>query len=164
MYAHAEGISTIASGYYSHAEGRKSEAQALYSHAEGDSTIASGNGAHSGGCETTASADYAFAHGSYLIAEKANQVVFGQFNKNNTTDIFQIGYGSSDTARKNVFAIDTEGDAQISKSLNIGGLSDDTGEAHTLFVSGPAYLLSGADTHESYTPTKDTHLVPKKYV
>lgn len=164
MYAHAEGISTIASGYYSHAEGRKSEAQALYSHAEGDNTIASGNGAHSGGCETTASADYAFAHGSYLIAEKANQVVFGQFNENNTTDIFQIGYGSSDTARKNVFAIDTEGDVQISKSLNIGGLSDDTGEAHTLFVSGPAYLLSGADTHESYTPTKDTHLVPKKYV
>ena len=164
MYAHAEGVYTIASGYYSHAEGRKSEAQALYSHAEGDNTIASGNGAHSGGCETTASADYAFAHGSYLIAEKANQVVFGQFNENNTTDIFQIGYGSSDTARKNIFSIDTDGDAKIEKSLNIGGLEDTSGVAHTLYVSGPSYFLAGIDTDPNYSPSKDTELVPKKYV
>ena len=164
LFSHAEGYLTEANGTISHAEGSETLASGYVSHAEGDNTIASGYVSHAGGKVTEANGSYSFTHGYYLTAKGESQAVFGKYNASNTTDIFQIGGGTSDTARKNIFSIDTDGDAKIEKSLNIGGLEDTSGVAHTLYVSGPSYFLAGIDTDPNYSPSKDTELVPKKYV
>lgn len=59
----AEGESTTASGYGSHAEGCYTSASASYSHAEGDSTKANGEGSHAEGFSTTAGDMYSHAEG-----------------------------------------------------------------------------------------------------
>lgn len=92
--SHAEGNKTTASSFYSHAEGTYTTASGTYSHAEGQGTIASGYAAHaedyakeaSGGYShaegmTTISSGYAsHAEGLLTIAKTAYQHVFGACN------------------------------------------------------------------------------------
>lgn len=81
-YAHAEGWNTKAWGIQSHAEGHQCESIGHYSHAEGIKTIASAQGSH----------------------------VQGQYNiPGNYAHI--VGWGSSDTNRKNIHTLDTIGNA-----------------------------------------------------
>lgn len=58
----------VASGFYSHAEGRRTTASGSPSHAEGDGTIASGDGAHTEGYGTIASGGYSHAEGQRTTA------------------------------------------------------------------------------------------------
>lgn len=58
----------IASGNYSHAEGRGTTASGEAAHAEGGITVASGLGSHAEGGYTTASSNFAHAEGSYTVA------------------------------------------------------------------------------------------------
>lgn len=52
--AHAEGLSTNAAGGYTHAEGQSTLAVGIASHAEGISTVANGNSAHAEGSNSEA--------------------------------------------------------------------------------------------------------------
>lgn len=56
-----------------------------------------------------ASAAQAFAIGLGTKAGSANQFVMGQFNSNNTDNLFEVGYGSGDTSRKNILELNKDG-------------------------------------------------------
>jgi hypothetical protein len=163
-HSHSEGQSTTASGENSHAEGYSTTAGGNNSHAEGNSTTASGESSHAGGESSIAKGKKSFVHGYSLTAEGENQAVFGKYNFVNTTDIFQIGGGTSNTNRKNIFSIDTDGDAKIEKSLNIGGLPTDLMAGYSLGVNGYTYFNDFVSVSDNYTPTEDNHLVNRKFV
>ena len=59
----SNGIYTVASGEYSHAEGYSTEATGSYSHAEGNSTTAFGDYSHAEGYAAHARGDYSHAEG-----------------------------------------------------------------------------------------------------
>ena len=109
-YSHAEGSNSKATGYASHAEGNYSIAKGSYSHAEGNNTEAIGNSSHAGGYKSSASAPYSFCHGRELRTVGIEpQAAFGCFNETNSSMLFSIGNGSSDTDRKNAFSINKSG-------------------------------------------------------
>lgn len=109
-YSHAEGSGTKTAGYASHAEGQGSIAKGNYSHAEGSNTEAIGAGSHAGGYKSNASAPYSFCHGTELrTVGILPQAAFGRFNETNSSMLFSIGNGSSDTNRKNAFSINDFG-------------------------------------------------------
>jgi hypothetical protein len=64
----SNGLNTIASGSYSHAEGIESIASGSYSHAEGAYTIANGDASHAEGEATTANGYVSHAEGSGTTA------------------------------------------------------------------------------------------------
>lgn len=108
--AHAEGCATKAYGKYSHAEGIQTNASGTCSHAEGIQTNATGYGSHAGGYKSSASAQYSFCHGRELRTVGIEpQAAFGCFNETNSSMLFSIGNGSSDTDRKNAFSINKSG-------------------------------------------------------
>lgn len=108
--AHAEGCATKAYGKYSHAEGMYAYASGTCSHAEGNNTEAIGDSSHAGGYKSSASAPYSFCHGRELRTVGIEpQAAFGCFNKTNSSMLFSIGNGSSDTDRKNAFSINKSG-------------------------------------------------------
>lgn len=98
-YAHAEGKYTVASKAAAHAEGSETTAAGDNSHAEGYNTIASGNASHSEGWGTKASSDYQHVEGKYNVEDASD------------TYAHIVGWGTSDTARKNIHTIDTNGNA-----------------------------------------------------
>lgn len=63
-YAHAEGYQTNATVQAAHAEGNNTTASGFYSHAEGNVTIASGQYAHAEGTNTTASGMHSHTEGN----------------------------------------------------------------------------------------------------
>ena len=77
-------------------------AEGLYSHAQGTNTSASGQASS--------------AAGSYTTAGYPNQFVIGTYNNNLQTNIFEIGGGSSNSSRLNLFSVDTSGYAYTSTS------------------------------------------------
>ena len=116
--SHAEGSNSKATGYASHAEGNYSIAKGSYSHAEGNNTEAIGNSSHAGGYKSIASAPYSFCHGEELKTTGGHtQAVFGRFNEINSSMLFSIGNGSSNTDRKNVFAIDSNGSIWLGSNI-----------------------------------------------
>lgn len=84
-YSHAEGRETTASSNYTHAEGYKSTASNLCSHAEGDRTTASGQSSHTEGSLTTASGNYSHSGGYYTRANSKSMTTIGQYNTNDGT-------------------------------------------------------------------------------
>nr|DAE11517.1 MAG TPA: YadA-like protein [Myoviridae sp. ct4tH12] len=66
--SHAEGNGCVASGSTSHAEGYETTASGNFSHVEGFKTIVSGDYSHAEGYSTTASGNYSHAEGSVTKA------------------------------------------------------------------------------------------------
>ena len=148
--AHAEGGTTIASGFYSHAEGGNTKACGNNSHAEGDSTTASGSyGAHSEGYITQAighnshaeghgsiaSTDFGtHAEGYYTLALSASQHVQGKFNVGNPSGEYAhiVGNGSNSDNRSNAHTLDWNGNSWYAGNIKIGGASYDDVNAKTL--------------------------------
>lgn len=95
----AEGQDTSATGMGAHAEGYQTVASGVYSHAEGKWTKAEGSCSHTSGLGT--------------IAKNGAEVAFGKYNESNEKTVFSIGWGTSDTNRKNLFEIRTDGSAYI---------------------------------------------------
>ena len=124
VYAHAEGDTTTASGYVSHAEGWDTESSGRYSHAEGYGTTASGQGAHAEGGGTIASGDLSHASGFCTIAASHYQTVIGHFNMIDTTDTFAfiIGNGSAENTRSNALTVDWSGNITAPKLMSPGAL------------------------------------------
>lgn len=96
QFSHAEGSNTVAFASYTHAEGQSTKAYGQYSHAEGSGVTTVGLASHAGGLSTIASGSY--------------QTVVGQYNnKGNTSDYFVVGGGTSDSARKDLFNVNSTG-------------------------------------------------------
>lgn len=133
-YSHAEGDTTTASKHSSHAEGYNTTASGDHSHAEGFATTASNESGHAEGRQTTASGEYSHAEGLFAVASNncshaegyatktgANyQHVSGQFNVGKATTLFEIGNGSADNARENVFEISSAGDVVAAGEVTDG--------------------------------------------
>ena len=112
-YSHAEGSSTISRGYGSHAEGFNTTSTGSWSHTEGVSTMAFGVGSHAEGFVTVALGDYQHVQGAYNITSSAKTA-------------FIIGNGTSNSTRSNlVFASGSQ--FQITGSLIVSGSSTFTG-------------------------------------
>lgn len=139
-YSHAEGYNTTAEGDYSHAEGSESYAEGDFSHAEGkahsvgDYSHAEGVDAFARGFEShaegdgvtgqnasmahaegasTANGSYSHAAGYKTVAGYDYQTTVGLFNDNKSTSLFEVGKGTSDSARSNAFEVDTSGNVNI---------------------------------------------------
>lgn len=96
---------SLARGYVSHAEGENTQATGEHSHASGYETIASGN----------------------------EQTVIGRYNTDDTSQLFIIGNGSANDARKNAFTVSETGDitstgntVQLIKNNNLVASYDGT--------------------------------------
>lgn len=98
----------VASGAYSHAEGVYSESTGYASHAEGDQTQARGSASHAGGFSTIVRYNY--------------QTAIGKYNDNKSTNLFEIGNGTS-TARSNAFEVSNTGIAYAS-GIQLATLND----------------------------------------
>ena len=88
-----------------------SGARGNYSVAEGKDILASGYCSHAQNCAT--------------LAQWGFQTAIGRYNKNVSTNLFEIGNGVS--ARSNAFAVDWDGVARLAGSLFTGCSSDSTG-------------------------------------
>ena len=65
------------------------------------------------GLNCIASKSYTFAAGNSTKAEYENQFVIGKYNNNNSANVFEIGWGTSSTAKKNIFEVNTSGKVNI---------------------------------------------------
>lgn len=124
--SHAEGSGTESTGNYSHAEGRKSKATGLYAHAEGFTATASGEAAHAGGDTSIASGDDSFAHGLGVKATGEGTMSCGKYNIADSGDLFCVGNGTGDTARKDAFCVTSSGNAILAGALYSGDRSGNT--------------------------------------
>ena len=132
----AVGMSTTASGNYSHAEGSYTQASGGASHAEGDSTQALGDTSHAEGYRTAASGKNSHAEGTYTIASGENQHVQGRYNIADINNKYAhiVGNGNSSTD-SNAHTLDWEGNGWYAGKLSQEG-----------------------------TPTEDKDLTTKKYL
>lgn len=119
-YSTAEGFSTVASGYCSHAEGGPfgspndgPRATSQGAHAEGRGTESSAFGSHAEGGGSVASGNYSHAQNLMTIAQDENQTALGKFNVADTTSAVIIGNGTSANARSNALTIDWNGNVNI---------------------------------------------------
>lgn len=163
-YSHAEGLGADSSGASSHAEGYYSTALGDYSHAEGGLTIASGEASHAEGYQTEASGiaahaegyqsialgNFSHAEGLGTIASGSYQSVFGRYNeRDNTSSVFVIGVGSSDSTADRADVVRVELDAANPATL---GFFDVTGSIRmkTGNYSGESETRTAAGTLSAY--------------
>ena len=130
-WSHAEGIRATASGNASHAEGRGTIASDNDSHAEGYNTTASGHASHAEGLCTVASGDYSHAEGENTIANNKAEHASGSYNVSNEDTLFSIGDGTAENARRNAF--------EITKT---GGKLHDKDIATTDLIPNPNLLIN----------------------
>jgi hypothetical protein len=105
--ATAEGISTKATGNYSHSEGESTTASGYASHSEGSKTTASGSCSHAGGDRT--------------IAAYAYQTAIGICNDNKSRTLFEVGNGSDTSDRSNAFEVYDNGDINLTGQIEVKG-------------------------------------------
>lgn len=126
--ANAENAVTVASGNYSHSEGENTFATGRASHAEGRAnTTASGEASHAEGYGTKAAAAYSHAEGSGTKTNAQNQHVEGKYNVENSSFIHIIGGGTSDSARKNLFAVSNSGGVAAKGNVYVEANDNSTG-------------------------------------
>ena len=121
--SHAEGYRTIAGGKYSHSEGINTVASGEISHSEGHGTTASGTCSHTEGSSTTASGNNSHASGLATLASNDSEFACGQYNRTNTNQIFSVGIGTADDARKNAISVTKDGTISGDVELTNGGTS-----------------------------------------
>lgn len=89
---------------------QNNSAEGQYSHSEGTNTDASGLGAHAQNINTTAKGQGSTAMGTGTKANNKNQLALGQYNVGTDEDaVVEIGWGTSDTDRKNILSVKSEG-------------------------------------------------------
>ena len=135
-YSHAEGRNTQAGGAASHAEGLNTITSGDYSHAEGNFCITIGNCSHAGGKDSGTSYEASFVHGTGVKDSGPNSVAFGKYNKNTQGILFAIGDGSSGDDRKNAFEV--KSDTIVSRNISFDG-------THKMSEANKA-VLTGTDT------------------
>lgn len=103
------------------AEGISTKATGNYSHSEGESTTASGYASHSEGSETTASGSCSHAGGDRTIAAYAYQTAIGICNDNKSRTLFEVGNGSDTSDRSNAFEVYDNGDINLTGQIKVKG-------------------------------------------
>ena len=133
MAAHAEGYGTYANSDYAHTEGLNTAASGSASHAEGSGSLARGYVSHAEGENTQATGEHSHASGYETIASGNEQTVIGRYNTDDTSQLFIIGNGSANDARKNAFTVSETGDitstgntVQLIKNNNLVASYDGT--------------------------------------
>lgn len=123
--SHAEGWETVAgvsnsSGLAAHAEGYKSQALGSNSHAQNYNCVTEAPYSHVGGhsSEIGSSGWMAFAHGTNLSSNTQNQTVFGKFNDNQTYNALEVGWGTSDSDRKNILELRNNGNLTVTGEVH----------------------------------------------
>lgn len=108
-YSFVGGDGSFATNENAMALGYHCNAKGLASQAMGYDCNALGNTSHAGGARSEATGSGSFAHGDGVKATARCQAVFGLYNATNSNALFQIGNGSSDTARSNAFEVLSNG-------------------------------------------------------
>jgi hypothetical protein len=121
--ANVEGKNNTASGDWSHSQGAYNTSSGLCSSSEGCNNTASGIYSHAGGSSSSSARDNSFVHGLGLIANGAEQMVAGRYNTPNTSDLLQVGNGTSDSNRNNALRLDADGNLFTSGDVMASGIS-----------------------------------------
>ena len=108
-------------GAYSFAVGYGNKASGYASCAIGCLSVAIGNFAFATGRSACANNDYSIAMGYQTMTNLDCQTVIGQLNKKDSTSIFVIGNGTSDTDRSNAFTVDWDGNTWTAGSITATG-------------------------------------------
>ena len=154
-YSHAEGRDTASTGENSHAEGFQSTASAKATHAEGYLTEATGLYAHAEGAGAVASHERSHAEGSNTKTGRTYQHVQGQWNVGKNTTAMEIGWGSSNNNRLNIFEVDTNGNLVVTGDITDGDgntLADMLGMSKVGMANGVASLDSNGKVPISQIP------------
>ena len=125
--AHAEGEQTTASGSSSHSEGFGTIASEECTHAEGNGTQATARCAHSEGFGTVASGKYSHAEGQFTLASSEAQHTQGKYNIEDTLNKYAhiVGNGTETNARSNAHTLSWDGTAWFAKTVKVGGTNQD---------------------------------------
>ena len=91
----AAGNNVVAGGTSSTAFGSNTQAQGMYS-------LASGSG-------SSATETASFAHGMGVITRQKYQAGFGRYNDNKTNTLFEVGYGTGNNDKLNIFEVYSDG-------------------------------------------------------
>ena len=89
------------------------------------------------GGESYAIGDYSHASGRCIVTRGSCQTAIGKFNNNNTDNAFEIGWGTADNARKNIFAVGTDGTVKINET-NMNDFVVEQGNGYRKWNSGLA--------------------------
>lgn len=111
---------SVASGYQSLSAGMYSAAIGSRSIALGGMSLAIGTDSIAAGLNSVAYGNNSLALGYYTVTRRNYQTVIGYLNEEDTSNIFVIGAGSTETSRKNVFTVSPSGDVSMGNKLRIG--------------------------------------------
>jgi hypothetical protein len=114
----ATGDRTSASGDSAFASGKNTSASGEASVAEGASTVASGDYSHSEGYETEASGIGSHASGIRTVADGYGQTAVGKYNTRNSSNLFVVGNGTSNSNRSDAFGVDSAGNGVFSGTIS----------------------------------------------
>lgn len=109
-YTFGSRLQSEPTGFASFAEGQNTVASGDYSHSEGLYTEATNDASHAGGNRSKANGYCSFVHGMTLVSNYDYQTVIGKNNDNNSNNAFEIGNGTSGSARSNALTVDWGGD------------------------------------------------------
>ena len=112
-----------ATGGYAIADGCETTAGGNYSQAHGYNTT-TGSSAHcsfAGGSNTTVYGESAFAYGKGIILTRDYGAAIGCYNENNTSNWFEIGNGTDDNNRNNIFSVAYNGNVTANGNIKTGG-------------------------------------------
>lgn len=146
--AHAEGSATQATKIAAHAEGFNTRATNNYAHAEGNNTDASGLCSHAQGHSSGAYAENSFAAGESTKAYQKNQTVVGQFNDNTKTAeiLFEVGNGTSSSAKSNALEVHKKGSVRIGNTNNTNNEGELACGQYNKSEIGKTYFAVGGGT------------------
>lgn len=130
-------------------------ATGLYSHAEGKNTLAAELGSHAEGGYTVTRGDYSHAEGVGTHALGTHQHVQGRYNEPDPNNKYAsiVGGGKNDTERKNIHTLDWSGNADYAGDVVS---HDEEGVAHSLNAK--------ANLSDLHWDTFDLAGVPSIYV
>ena len=162
VYSHAEGRNAVASGACSHAEGDATKATGSASHVEGSYTEASASHSHAEGCSTVASGGTSHAEGHYTIAAGHYQHVQGKYNVSDAFGVSGkyahiVGNGTSSNKRSNAHTVDWNGLGWFAGGLKVGGTGQDDEAAVEVALKTdiPDGLPEGATAHQQLVTDAD---------
>ena len=116
-YAHCEGQSGQATNTNAHCEGTGCKASGHSSHSEGGSCEAAGSSSHSEGEGTKALYQGCHSEGRYTIANYVAQHAQGYYNVGNHYNAFEIGNGSGNNARSDIFEVGWDGSVRATGEI-----------------------------------------------
>lgn len=82
---------------------------------------------------------YSAAIGEELVAKDDNQVVIGKYNSNTYNNAFEIGNGTSDSARSNAMTVDWSGNVRAAGNMYFGGKFIQSGVQTSITVPANGY-------------------------